>query len=520
MTKDQLLAIDFGTQSVRALIFSLDGTLVAKSQIPVTGYRSEKPGWVEMDAERYWDYLGEACQNLWQQPSADRQKIAGVALTSQRNNVVNVDKQGKPLRPVIHWSDQRRTFGVKPVGGLWGAAFKLVNMDETVRTFQAEAESNWIQRFQPEIWAATHKFMYLTGYLTYRMTGKMVDSVGCQVGFVPFDYKRHHWANRLDWKWQAVNIEPEKLPGLVKPTETLGVITHEASEATGIPEGLPLIAAAGDKACEALGAGCIEPDDGCLSFGTTSNIITMHDRYIEPIPMIPPYPAAIPGHYSLEIQIFRGYWMVNWFKREFGMNEERIAKERGVPTESLFDELVKSVPPGSLGLMLQPYWTPGVKMPGPEAKGSIIGFGDIHTRAHLYRAILEGISYALREGSEQTSKRSKVPLKNLRIAGGGSQSLAAVQLTADIFGLPAQTPHVHETSGLGAAIDAAVGLGLHKDFKTAVKAMTHIGGRFEPIAENHRLYDELYNRVYKKMYPRLQPLYDEIREITGYPPKV
>ncbi|HMN12935.1 MAG TPA: FGGY-family carbohydrate kinase, partial [Bellilinea sp.] len=373
MTKDQLLAIDFGTQSVRALIFSLDGTLVAKSQIPVTGYRSEKPGWVEMDAERYWDYLGEACQNLWQQPSPDRQKIAGVALTSQRNNVVNVDKQGKPLRPVIHWSDQRRTFGVKPVGGLWGAAFKLVNMDETVRTFQAEAESNWIQRFQPEIWAATHKFMYLTGYLTYRMTGKMVDSVGCQVGFVPFDYKRHHWANRLDWKWQAVNIEPEKLPGLVKPTETLGVITHEASEATGIPEGLPLIAAAGDKACEALGAGCIEPDDGCLSFGTTSNIITMHDRYIEPIPMIPPYPAAIPGHYSLEIQIFRGYWMVNWFKREFGMNEERIAKERGVPTESLFDELVKSVPPGSLGLMLQPYWTPGVKMPGPEAKGSIIG---------------------------------------------------------------------------------------------------------------------------------------------------
>ncbi|HMN10817.1 MAG TPA: FGGY-family carbohydrate kinase, partial [Bellilinea sp.] len=136
---------------------------------------------------------------------------------------------------------------------------------------------------------------------------------------------------------------------------------------------------------------------------------------------------------------------------------------------------------------------------------------------HLYRAILEGISYALREGSEQTSKRSKVPLKNLRIAGGGSQSLAAVQLTADIFGLPAQTPHVHETSGLGAAIDAAVGLGLHKDFKTAVKAMTHIGGG---IAENHRLYDELYNRVYKKMYPRLQPLYDEIREITGYPPKV
>jgi len=520
MSKDQVLAIDFGTQSVRALIFALDGSLVAKSQVSVTGYETPKPGFVEMQAERFWEYVAQACQELWQNPRADKSKVAGLALTTQRNNFVNLDKAGKPLRPVIHWSDQRQTPGVKPVGGLWGAAFKLTNMDETVRTLQAEAESNWLRRYQPEVWAKTHKIMFLSGYLTYRLTGKMVDSVGCQVGYIPFDYKRHRWSGKSDWKWAAVSIEPEKLVELVKPAGTLGTITHEASEATGIPEGLPLIAAAGDKACETLGSGCIDPEVACLSFGTTSNIITMHDRYVEPIPMIPPYPSAIPGFYSLEIQIFRGYWMVNWFKREFGLNEERIAKERGIPTESLFDDLVKSVPPGSYGLMLQPYWTPGVKSPGPEAKGAIIGFGDIHTRAYLYRAILEGIAYALREGAEHTSRRSGVPIKSLRVAGGGSQSNAAVQLTADIFGLPAQTPHVYESSALGAAIDAAVGLGLHKDFKTAVTAMTHLGQKFEPNKANHALYNELYHRVYKKMYGRLQPLYDEIRDITGYPEKL
>ena len=125
-------------------------------------------------------------------------------------------------------------------------------------------------------------------------------------------------------------------------------------------------------------------------------------------------------------------------------------------------------PPGSMGLILQPYWSPGVRVPGPEAKGAVIGWGDVHTRAHLYRAILEGLAYALREGAERTVKRTKVPITELRVSGGGSQSPAAVQLTADVFGLPASRPHTHETSGLGAAIDAAVGLGLHPSFEAAV----------------------------------------------------
>src|SRR5512146_2992394 len=114
--------------------------------------------------------------------------------------------------------------------------------------------------------------------------------------------------------------------------------------------------------------------------------------------------------------------MVNWFKQEFGLREMELAEETGVETEQLFDELVRSVPPGSQGLVLQPYWSPGIRHPGPEARGSIIGFGDVHTRAHIYRAILEGVAYALREGAERTSRRSGVPIRELRVAGGGSQS--------------------------------------------------------------------------------------------------
>ena len=268
-----------------------------------------------------------------------------------------------------------------------------------------------------------------------------------------------------------------------------------------------------------LGSGALEPHIGAISYGTTATINTTQRRYVEAVPLVPPYPAAVPGAWSLEVQVYRGYWMVDWFKRQFGAREVAQATELGVAPEALFDDLVRDTPPGSMGLLLQPTWSPGVRIPGPEAKGAIIGFGDVHTRAHLYRAILEGLAYALREGGERAAKRAKAPLRELRVSGGGAQSPAAVQLTADIFGLPTGRPHTHETSGLGAAIDAAVGLGLHSSFQSAVADMVHLGELVEPDPDRHCLYDQLYRRVYRQMYDRLKPLYKDIRAITGYPPR-
>jgi len=507
---ENLLAIDNGTQSARALVFDPRGNLLAKQRVPIEPYYSTAPGLAEQDPEIFWRAVCEACQSLWAQ-GVDKSSLAAVALTTQRSTVINVDKNCKPLRPAIIWLDQRRTEGLKPVGGLWGAAFAVTGASETVAYLQAEAEANWIRTHQPEVWKETHKYLFLSGYLTYRLVGQFVDSVACQVGYVTFDYKAQAWAKSWDWKWQAVPLEKRILPDLVPAASPLGVISAEAASATGLPQGLPLIAAAADKATEVLGAGCLEPHIGCLSYGTTVTINTTHKKYIEVIPLLPPYPAAVPGQYSFEIQVQRGYWMVTWFKHEFGLREQKLADERGIEPEDLFDELVHSVPPGSDGLVLQPYWSPGLRFPGPEARGAIIGFSDVHTRAHIYRAILEGLAYAMREGAERTAKRSGIPVTELRVAGGGSQSDAALQLTADVFGLPASRPHVYEASGLGAAIDAAVGAGIHPDFPTAIREMTHVRETFEPDANAHRRYDDLYHGVYKKMYERLKPLYQFMR---------
>ena len=334
--------------------------------------------------------------------------------------------------------------------------------------------------------------------------------MGSQVGYLPFDFKRHDWARGWDWKWRALAAKREQMPDLVPVGAVLGPLTREAAEATGFPAGLPVVAGAADKACEILGAGAIAPDVGAISYGTTATINVTMPRYLEATPLIPPYPAALPGKFIAEVQIFRGFWMVNWFKQQFGHPEVAAAFAEGVTPEALFDRLVKDAPPGSDGLMLQPYWTPGVRTPGPEARGAVIGFTDRHTRAHLFRAILEGLAYALREGCERIEARTRVPVTSLRVSGGGSQSNAAMQATADIFNRPTSRPHTFETSGLGAAIIGAVGLGLHRDFSAAVGEMTRLGETFEPDPGNAALYDELYRRVYKPMYGRLAPLYREL----------
>jgi sugar (pentulose or hexulose) kinase len=516
--KDLLLAIDNGTQSLKALIFDLEGQLLLKEVVSFTPYFSEQPAWAEQDPNVFWEALCRGCQGLWLQKNDYKERIAGVAITTQRGTVINVDQNGKPLRPAILWLDQRKTHGLRPLGGLWGIIFGIAGLSATVAYLLAESEANWISTHQPEVWQKTHKYLLLSGYLTYKLVGKFVDSIGCQVGYLPFDYKRLRWSAQWNWKWKVVSrIDPSILPELIAPGRILGSITAEAANETGIPQGLPLVAAAADKACEVIGSGSFESNVGCLSYGTTATINVTHKKYVEPVPLIPPYPAAVPGYHTVEVQVFRGYWMVSWFKEEFGHLEKRQALEMGFTPEELFDKLIDEIPPGSMGLMLQPYWTPGLKTPGPEAKGAVIGFGDVHTRAHLYRSILEGLAYALREGKERIEKRSHTPITSLRVSGGGSQSRNAMQLTADIFGLPTAKPHLYETSGLGAAIDAAVGLDLHPDFKTAVEAMTHVGEIYEPDQVNHRLYEALYHDVYKKMYKRLKPLYKRIREIMGYP---
>jgi len=515
--RDLILAVDQGTQSVRAMIFDLQGQLLAKSQIHIQPYFSRQPGWAEQDCEYFWDKLCEACRNLWLMRPELRARVAAMSLTTQRSVNVCLDEAHRPLRPAISWLDQRRTDRYPALPFWLEAGFHLVGMRAAVHFFQSKAECNWLAAHEAELWRQTHHFLFLSGYLSFRLTGRICDAVAAQVGYVPFDSRQQQWARGSDFRWKMFAVKRELLPELVPAGRSMGRISAAAADQTGIAAGLELYASGADKACEVLGSGAWAADTASLSYGTTATVNTCNDRYVEPIRFVPPFPAAVPNRYNSEIMVQRGYWMVNWFKEQFASAEVLEAQRRGVAPESLFDRMLQETPAGNFGLLLQPFWNPGVRSPGLEAKGAVIGFGDVHTRMHLYRAIIEGIAYALREAAGHLEKRNGVKIRSLKVSGGGSQSDLVMQITADIFGLPAERPHTHETSGLGAAINAAVGAGFYPDHSAALAHMTHPGVRFEPNPEHRRLYDQLYREVYVKMYGRLAPLYRHIRRITGYP---
>ncbi len=512
---DHLLSIDCGTQSIRALIFDARGNMPAAVQKEYAPYVSPKPGLAEQDPELFWQGLIHVCQTLKKEHPELMASLAGMGVAAQRDTMINVDKNGQPLRPAIVWMDQRRATPEFAASGLLGHAVGLAGVKKRLMDAQSRAKCNWLRQNEPDIWQATHKYLQVSGFLNFRLTSCFNDFIASQIGHVPFDYKKQAWARSVSLTRRLFPIASSKLPELVAPGKVLGYVTADACEQTGIPKGLPVIACGSDKGCETLGNGVTDPSMVSLSFGTMATVQTTSPKYFEAISLMPPYPAPMPGHFNPEVEIYRGFWMISWFKNQFAHKEVEEANARGTVPEKLLDQCLQRTPPGAMGLVVQPYWGPGLERPG--AKGAMIGFGDVHTRDHIYRAVIEGLCFALKEGMEAIQAKSKIKVKACALSGGASQSAAICRIAADVFNLPMQAGVTHETSGLGAAVVTAAGTGIHPDIKTACELMTRPSKRFEPDPAGAAVYDQLYHQVYKKMYHRLSPLYKQIQTITGYP---
>ena len=506
-----ILAIDFGTQSVRALAYKQSGECFAKHQLPIDQYQHPEPGWTEHDVEGFWTLLASSCQGLWVQ-GVDPSEIAAVVVTTQRATVINLDERGRPLRPAIIWTDQRRSPPRGRLPWIWRALFALLRIRPIVENLEAEAEANWLERHQPELLAKTAHFLLLSGYLNYRLTGEFKDSAGSQVGYVPFDFKKQDWCADSDWKWHSMAIKRYMLPALAAVGEPLGAITANAAEVTGIPEGVPVIAGAADKACEVLGVGALEAGVASVSCGTTATINTTRSHYVEVVPFMPAYPAALPEHFNTEIQVFRGFWMVSWFLEQFGHAEQRYSLERGVSAETVLDELLAQTEPGAEGLVLQPFWNPVLGETGPEGRGSIIGFKDFHTRAHVYRALIEGLAFALRSGKERIERRTKTPISCIRLSGGGAQSDQVAQIVADVLNLPVERFDDCEASGRGAAMVGAAAVGWYSSIAAAGEAMAGETHRTTPNPDVTERYQALYKGQYRPLYGKLKSLFE--RQLT------
>ncbi|MGC8820426.1 MAG: FGGY-family carbohydrate kinase [Fervidobacterium sp.] len=508
-----VLAIDCGTQSLRAIIFSEKGELLAKEKVEFEPYYSLEVGWAEQSPDVFWNALCQATQRLSKNYSKAFQNIEAVTLTTQRATVVVVNEEGKPLRDAFIWLDEREAKGKPNFTFIENLAFSLIGMKEAAHIAWRKSKANYMKENEPELWKNVHKYLLLSGYLTYKLVGEFVDSKASQVGYIPFDYKNKDWfENPNHYKWRMFGVERGKLPILIEPTQVLGYVTEKASRETGIKKGLPVIASGADKQCETLAVGCFSPDVASISLGTTATIQTTTDKYIEPIPFMPSYPSIVPGKYNPEIGVFRGYWLISWFKKELAHHEVRESELLGTTAENLLNQRLKSIPIGSEGLMVQPTWTAGLDK--PFSRGAIIGFSDKHTRIHIYRSIIEGINYALIDGLKKIQRKTKINIKRIGLSGGGAASDEISQITADMFGVPTYKVQTNETSALGTSIAAFIGLGVYKNVQEAVENMVHITKEFYPDLRKHQIYEEYYNEVYIHVWDALKELYKKLDFIT------
>lgn len=501
------IVIDGGTQNIKAFIFDEKGNEVYGEACPVTPYFSVQPGFAEQDAEKYLEITEKVTRSVVENSHVPKDEIAAVAITSHRSTIVPVDKDGKPVRPAITWLDERKTEGLNLPAG-----FETLTV---LKEYQRRSKFNWLKKYEPESYDKTHIFLTIASYIFHALTGESKDCSSMIVGLFPYDYAQLQW-HSLEMVYEIFGVEREKLPPLVSPAEIAGTVSEEGAKSFGVPQGLPIIIGAGDKQSELLGAGVISNDIAEVSYGTAAVIELFSAEYIEhPQLDFFTWGAAIPKHWALEGFVGSGYWIVSWFKREFAKYEEEEAEKLNIPTEDLLNREIKEIPAGSMGLILQPYWHP--RENEPLSKGAIIGFSGEHTRAHVYRAIIEGIAYELRRLKEVMEELSGSKVKELRVGGGGSKSNEIMQITADVFNLPASRMHTSDLSALGAAIDAAVTLNIYHDFPEAVGNMVRVKETFTPHAKNVKIYDRLFNEVYKEIYSALSPLYRKIAEITGYP---
>jgi sugar (pentulose or hexulose) kinase len=509
MKQPLILTFDVGTQSIRALLVDKNGNILAKEQVKLKEPFASKPGYAEHLPATIISAFNLASKRVIKNNPKLINDIIGVTITAIRNTFVCVDKEGKPLRNIIMWMDQRQTFDLRPLNFIHSIGFKLVGMTEALNVQRSITKANWIQKYQPEVWNKTYKYMTINAFITHYLTGSFKDSVANIVGHVPLDYKKRSWYKKGAPLAAVFNISKDRLTDLVEPGTLLGNITSKATKTTGIKTGLPVIASGSDKGCETLGTGVLNNNMASLSFGTAATVQTSTKKYFEPLKFMPSYPAVVSGFYNSEIQIYSGYWLISWFKKEFAEKEVKAAENLKIAPEQILNKVLKDIPPGSENLVLQPYWSPLLKI--PEAKGSIIGFARHHTRGHIYKSIIEGIGFALLEGLRGIERSGKIKIEALTVSGGGSQSDEICQITADMFGVPVKRIQTYESCGLGSSMIGFVALKIHPDYQTAIKKMVRYTSVFKPNLKNHKIYQDLYHNVYLKIYQALKPIYQELK---------
>lgn len=464
MSKKYLMGIDEGSQSAKITIFEPDGTIVCEGKAPLRPYNLPKPGYVEHPDDDWWDAICAASKDCMAKFEGDPSDIAAIGLCTIRCCRAYLKEDCSLAQPALSWMD--------------------------IRMSQPYAHEN------PEV-----KYIVASsGYITYRLTGEKRDTISNYEYGWPIDVDNWKWSDDPA-AYEATGMPREMLFDLVMPGDILGYVTDEAAALTNLPAGVPLVATGNDKAVEGLGTGCMGDTTACISLGTYTTAMMEGKENLKGTSYAWPKFSSVPNKYLYDSNgIRRGMWTVSWFRDVLGEGYLKLAEEKGMSPEAMLGIEAASVPAGSDGLMTVLNW-----LATPDAryqKGIMIGFDGRHTRAHIYRSILEAIAMTMKKHVDDMCEEVNAKLDRMIITGGGSNSELFMQIFADVFRMPVVRNEVGGAAGLGSAICASVAAGIYSSFEEAVANMVRVRDTFYPI-ESH-----------SDLYEKMMPIYFDITRCT------
>ena len=487
----KLLGIDVGTGGTRAVLLDEAGRVLGTATAEHAPMASPELGWAEQDPRDWWRAACVAIAECLTDAGATQAEISAVGLSGQMHGLVLLDAAGEVLRPALIWCDQRTEEECRAITERVGAKRLIELTANPALTGFTLPKIWWVRAHEPEIWSRVRSIMLPKDYVRFKLTGARATDVADASGTLLFDVVNRRWSAEM---LQASDLRAEILPEVLESPVVSGRVSKDGAAASGLREGTPVVAGAGDQAAGAVGMGIVEPGNVSATIGTSGVVFAATSKpVVEPKGRIHTFCHAIPGRWHV-MGVTQGAGLsLRWFRDQFG---------GGASYDALMKEAAEASA-GADGLLWAPYLM-GERTPhlDSNARGALVGLTAQHTRAHVIRAILEGVSFSLLDTFTIFQELS-VPVKSIRLGGGGARSSLWQQIQADIYGMPVDLVVAEEGAAYGAAMLAGAGAGVWGSVEAACETAVHVAKRVEPIGGNVALMNRRYEE-YRKLYPALR----------------
>ena len=499
------LGIDTSTTSSKALIIDEGGDVVAVASSSHT-LQTPRPLWSEQDPREWWEAVSASIRTVLEQAGIGGDAIGAIGLTGQMHGLVLLDEAGNVLRPAILWNDQRTQSQCDEIHRRIGKEKFIQITGNVALTGFTAPKILWVKENEPEVYARAKHVLLPKDYIRYKLTGEYALDKADGAGTVLFDLKRRDWSDEV---LAALEIPRSWMPRTFEGPEFTGYVSEEAASLTGLKAGTPVSAGAGDQAAQAVGVGAVEPGIVGLTVGTSGVVFaTTPSALIEPEGRLHAFCHAVPGLWHFMGVMLSAAGSLQWYRDTLASNMS-------------FDDLLKeaeSIPAGCEGLLLLPYLT-GERTPHPDplARGAFIGLTIRHQRAHMTRAVLEGVSFGLKDsftliqnaGASTGSAQRLGAITQVRASGGGTKGALWRQILASVLEAELVTVNTTEGAAYGAAILAGVGAGAWMDVSSGCKVCIKITGSTQPDPSQTEAYRKTYP-LYQELYPALKSSFDRM----------